>query len=84
MKRIMLAALVFVPATLLTGCATETTYYTSGYNTAYVYPGSPYYYGYNNVDYGLSIYDGGYYNGGWGGGAWRGGNSWRAGGWRGR
>lgn len=74
MKKTIIAVLTFLPATLLTGCVTETAYYDSDYNNTYISSGNSdlYYSGYNDIDYGLSTYVGGYYNRGWYGGGWRG------------
>ncbi|KTD39095.1 hypothetical protein Lnau_0294 [Legionella nautarum] len=64
MKKITIAALMFVPATFLTGCTIAETTYSPGYNNDYVYAVG--YYGYR--PYWTS-----YYSGGWGNvGYWRG------------
>lgn len=78
MKKIMIAALVFVPTTFLGGCTVTETAYSP--TNDYVY--SVGYYGYRP-------YWGNYYTGGWGNvGYWRGYrgyyNRWGVRGWGGR
>ncbi len=64
MKKIIIAALTFVPATFLTGCTISETTNSSGNTTDYVY----------SVDYtGYRPYWSSVYSGGWGNvGYWRG------------
>lgn len=95
MKKTMIAALVFVPVILITGCSTTTGYYDTGYRNTYTYSTTPNYYysgynnGYNNVGVGLlgaGLVGYGlgssYYGGnyrGWHGAGWRN-SGWRGGG----
>lgn len=89
MKKIIIAALVFVPVSLLSSCTVTEAAYSPGYNNDYVY--SVGYYGYRpywntysggwgNVGYWTGSR--GFYNRGWGGRGW-GGRGWAGRGWAG-